>query len=83
MDLTALNQRIGQVFMIGIPGTELDADTEALIKEFNIGGIILFARNAKDPIQIARLCQDLQRVALNQHNTPLFLAVDQEGGRLP
>jgi len=82
MELSALNERIGQVFMIGIPGTDLDAGTEALIKEFNIGGIILFSRNIKDPVQVGRLCRDLQRVALSQYRTPLFLAVDQEGGRV-
>lgn len=82
MELTALNQRIGQVFMIGIPGADLDSDTEALIREFNIGGIILFARNIKDPVQVGELCRSLQSAALGYHRTPLFLAVDQEGGRV-
>ena len=82
MEVTALKQRIGQVFMIGLPGTELDVATKTLIKEFHIGGVILFARNIKDPVQLGQLCRDLQSAALGYQQAPLFMAVDQEGGRV-
>jgi len=68
--------------MAGLPGTDLDEDTLELIREFNLGGIILFSRNIKDPLQLAGLCRDLQREAIKSHGSPLFLAVDQEGGRV-
>jgi beta-N-acetylhexosaminidase len=77
-----LSLRLGQIFMIGIPGPHLDEETEALLRDFNIGGIILFARNIQEPVQVARLCRDLQKKAMEVHGTPLFLAVDQEGGRV-
>jgi beta-N-acetylhexosaminidase len=77
-----LHSKIGQLFMAGLPGTSLDEDTVNLIREVNLGGIILFSRNVKDPLQVAALCRDLQREALKSHGTPLFLAVDQEGGRV-
>jgi beta-N-acetylhexosaminidase len=82
LDLSELKSKIGQLFMAGMPGTALDKGTEALIREFNPGGIILFARNIADPVQLARLCLDLQSRSLEYHGTPLFLAVDQEGGRV-
>jgi beta-N-acetylhexosaminidase len=75
-------EQIGQLFMAGLPGPRLDKDTVSLIREFNIGGMILFSRNIEDPLQLAGLCQDLQREALRRHGRPLFLAVDQEGGRV-
>ena len=42
----------------------------------------MFSRNIKDPVQLARLCMDLQNRAMKYHGIPLFLAIDQEGGRV-
>ena len=68
--------------MAGIPGPQLDQDTKALIRDYNLGGVILFSRNIEDPIQLTRLCLDLQDTAIEHHGFPLILAVDQEGGRV-
>jgi beta-N-acetylhexosaminidase len=77
-----LSSEVGQLFMAGLPGTGLDKNTLSLIRECNLGGIIFFSRNIEGPLQLAELCRDLQREAMNAHGTPLFLAVDQEGGRV-
>lgn len=82
LELTELNRKIGQLFMLGIPGSSLDDQTESLIRDYNVGGIILFFRNIQDPTQVAELCRDLQNAANLYHRHPLFLAVDQEGGRV-
>ena len=68
--------------MAGMPGPEMDGGTEALIRNYNLGGLILFSRNIEDPIQLTRLCGDLQEKAMKYHGHPLFLSVDQEGGRV-
>lgn len=68
--------------MVGIPGPRLDKETDHLIREGQLGGIILFSRNIEDPVQLAALCRDLQAAALKREEFPLFLAVDQEGGRV-
>ena len=68
--------------MTGMPGTSLDEGTELLIREYNLGGIILFSRNIDDPMQLARLCHDIQNAAKRYQCDPLFIAVDQEGGRV-
>lgn len=77
-----LHLRIGSLFMAGMPGPRLDAGTESLIRDFGLGGVILFSRNIQDPIQLAELCLELQERAMEHHGLPLFLAVDQEGGRV-
>jgi beta-N-acetylhexosaminidase len=77
-----LSSKIGQLFMAGLPGADLDKNTLSLIRECNIGGIVFFARNIEEPLQLARLCRDLQKEAMNSYGTPLFLAVDQEGGKV-
>ena len=82
LDLSELNNKIGRLFMVGIPGTQLDSGTEALIRDYCPGGVILFSRNIEDPLQLTRLCIDLQDRAMKYHGIPLFLAIDQEGGRV-
>ena len=82
LDFSELNQMIGQLFMAGLPGKELDAGTESLIRDYNPGGLILFSRNVKDPIQVATLCRDIQTATVKYHGRQMFLAVDQEGGRV-
>jgi beta-N-acetylhexosaminidase len=82
LDLSEITQTIGRLFIGGIPGPELDANTINLIKNYHVGGIILFSRNIEDPMQLARLCRDIQEVAMENSGYPLFLAIDQEGGRV-
>ena len=73
---------IGQLFVVGMPGPQLDQETDRLIRQDHIGGIVLFSRNIQDPVQLSALCRDLQAAALKRQEFPLFLAVDQEGGRV-
>ena len=82
LELSEIDQKIGQIFMAGIPGTHLDKGTEALIRDYNLGGIILFSRNIENPVQVAGLCREIQHIAMKYHGEQLFLAVDQEGGRV-
>ena len=77
-----LDKKIGQLFIGGMPGPELDYNTIKLIKDYNLGGIILFKRNIIDPVQLACLCRDIQNLSMEYIGIPLFLAIDQEGGRV-
>jgi beta-N-acetylhexosaminidase len=82
LDISEITQKVGRLFIGGMPGPELDTNTITLIKGYHLGGIILFKRNIADPIQLARLCRDIQRVSFSSSGIPLFLAIDQEGGRV-
>jgi beta-N-acetylhexosaminidase len=73
----SLEQRVGQVFMLGFEGTSLNASNRALIHDLHLGGVTLFARNIDNGPQLARLDADLQTIA---DPVPLFVSVDQEGG---
>ncbi|ONI45175.1 hypothetical protein AN641_04525 [Candidatus Epulonipiscioides gigas] len=75
-----LKQKIGQLFMVGFDGTEVNAHIENLIKNYNVGNIILFERNCKNPAQILKLTQDLQKLAMKYNGVPLFIGIDQENG---
>ena len=77
IDLT-IEQKIGQLFFIGLPGPRLDSETEELLQEIQPGGVCLFARNIKSMAQTRQL-NDAVGAFL-----PVFpfIAVDQEGGRV-
>jgi beta-N-acetylhexosaminidase len=80
LDLSELDTKIGRLFMAGMPGSRVDSGTESLIRDYGLGGVILFKRNVQDPVQLATLCNDLQDMAMEYHGIPLFLSIDQEGG---
>ncbi|MFC1821848.1 beta-N-acetylhexosaminidase [Thermodesulfobacteriota bacterium] len=82
LEISELERKIGQLFMSGMPGTRLDEGTASLIRDYHLGGIILFSRNIEDPIQLAELCRDLHGAAAASQDIPFLLAVDQEGGRV-
>ncbi|MCC5932686.1 MAG: glycoside hydrolase family 3 [Candidatus Cyclonatronum sp.] len=84
-----LEAMIGQMMMVGFRGFEADEAHWVVqdIRDRNLGGIILFdydvpnrraERNVRSPQQLARLVRQLQRHA----ETPLLVAIDQEGGRV-
>src|SRR5262245_6387862 len=51
----------------------------SLAREFQLGGVIWFSRNIEGPEQIAELSHDVQELAAE---LPLWISVDQEGGRV-
>jgi beta-N-acetylhexosaminidase len=69
-------QKIGQLFFIGIPGTEVDRQTRSLLDEISPGGICLFARNIREAAQTRSLLDELRDTMFPR---PL-LSLDQEGG---
>ncbi len=82
-----LKRKIGQMIILGFNGTEVDKNSyiSKLVKNLNIGGIILFdyhvptkdpIRNIINPSQTEKLISDLNSFA----RTPLFIAADVEGG---
>lgn len=89
-DEAGLRRKIGQMVMVGFRGTTL-AEAGPLgeqIKAGQVGGVVLFdidllknrspVRNVRSPEQLRTLTRDLQASAPQ----PLFVATDQEGGRV-
>ena len=70
---------IGQLLIGSLPGTSIPTEMRSLAREFQLGGVILFARNIEAPEQVAELSHDVQALA---PDTPLWVSIDQEGGRV-
>jgi beta-N-acetylhexosaminidase len=75
-----LEQKVGQLMMVGFAGQAVDASVAALVGGRQVGGVCLFGRNLADAAQVARLNDELR--ALLAGGVPPFLAVDQEGGNV-
>lgn len=71
-----IEKKIGQLFFIGLSGTEVDAETRALLEEVSPGGICLFGRNIRRAEQTRKLLDDIREVLPVEP----ILSVDQEGG---
>ncbi len=69
----------GQLIISGISGTALNQDEIEFIQSEKLGGIILFSNNFEDPAQLSELINSIQKL---RDEYPLFISVDQEGGRV-
>ena len=85
-----LERQIGQMLLVGFRGLEVDESSPIVrdIRAGHVGGVILFdydvalkspVRNVASPEQVKKLVADLQAAS---PAVPLFVAVDQEGGRV-
>jgi len=72
---------VGQMFVVSVGGTEPDYYIEKMVRERNIGGVILFGYNMESEEQVKSLTGSLQKLSMEtEPAVPLFVAVDQEGG---
>jgi beta-N-acetylhexosaminidase len=81
--MVSLAQKIGQLMFVGIQGASLSAEERDFITKNNIGGVILFSRNIQDLNQVLKLTEELRNLKNKMpEKTPLFIGIDQEGGRV-
>ncbi|MCA1590583.1 MAG: hypothetical protein LC734_09395 [Acidobacteria bacterium] len=71
-----LDEKVGQLFFIGIPGPTLDDPTFQLLERVNPGGVCLFSRNIREARQTRELNDELHACL----KTPPLISLDQEGG---
>lgn len=84
-----LEEKIGQMILVGFRGTEV-TDGSLIkhdIQRYKIGGVVLYetdnssstkVRNIVSKEQVLKLTTQLQDLS----STPLFIAIDQEGGKV-
>jgi beta-N-acetylhexosaminidase len=85
----SLSVKIGQMIMVGFRGLDASGEPRLAddIRKRHIGGVVLFdydvpsaspVRNIESAEQVKRLVGELQGMS----SIPLFVAIDQEGGRI-
>lgn len=73
-------EKVGQMVMIGIQGTDVSDDSLYMLHQYHIGGVLLFDRNIESEEQTIALTSHLQEQA--EQKVPLFIGIDEEGGRV-
>ncbi len=73
-----LEERVGQMFVLGFSGTTPEGDVWDRIQRIRPGGIVFQQRNIESLDQIASLTLGMR----SSHELPLVLAVNQEGGAI-
>ena len=76
-----LREKIGQLIIVGFDGTTINDEALDYIENLKVGGFILFARNIVDEGQTLDLLNKLKEANSN-NDIPLFLSIDEEGGRV-
>jgi len=74
-----MRRHAGQLAIVGFGGYSIPPDLRALAREFDLGGVVLFARNVEAPEQVSEVSRDVQALA---NELPLWVSTDQEGGRV-
>lgn len=76
----SLEQKVGQMFIIGFESPYIDEHVNKVIKEFHIGNLVYFSRNIKSSKQLYEMNKELQKMSIKENNVPMFISIDQEGG---
>jgi beta-N-acetylhexosaminidase len=78
----SVEEKVGQLFMVYFEGERANENSLKLLQEAKVGGIVLYkwANKLEGPVEVQKLCFELQEDAMRYLGIPLFIAVDQEGG---
>ena len=87
----SLREKVGQLFIVRPEALAIKGNAETAsatdkvcdtvisrLKEYPVGGVVLFSRNITSAEQLPMFISDLQ----SSSKYPLFIAVDEEGGRV-
>ena len=76
----SLTEKVGQMMLVGVHGTAVNDDIKYILNQYHYGGIIFYDRNMENKTQVKNFVDELNAVA--NEKVPLFIALDEEGGRV-
>lgn len=74
-------QKVGQMVIVGLEGTSMKPETREMIERYHVSGFIFYKENMKTIDQTRALVDEL-KTANSSGGAPLWIGVDQEGGRV-
>ena len=75
-----IREKFGQMIMLGLDVNEINDEIIEIIKKYKIGGVILYKSLYTDIDSMSSIINKLKKININ--NIPLFIAIDQENGRV-
>ncbi len=77
----SIQEKIGQMIIIGMEKNYITPHIKTMITKYKIGGVILYKKNFHTYQEMIQLIEKLKE--LNKSNRiSLWIAIDQEGGRV-
>ncbi len=76
-----LEEKIGQMVIVGFNGYQINNHAITMIRNYHVGGFILYGYNVSNTSQLLALINALKS-ANKINKIPLFISVDEEGGRV-
>lgn len=86
----SLEDKVAQMFIV-LPETltsdeeymtKTTKSTRSYINKIPVGGVVYMSDNLIDPKQVKDMLQSIQKCSIDRVGLPLFLCVDEEGGRI-
>lgn len=84
LSVMTVEQKVGQIMIGYFDGPVFSDDLANKIQKMHMGGVILYGvtGNIESTKQIIKLTGDIQKTAIDAGEIPLFISIDQEGGRV-
>lgn len=82
MDKMTLEQKIGQMFIVGFSGTTYTETLGKAIEDYHFGNIIYMGANVTNPSTILQMSNDIQNKMVQENGVPAIISTDQEGGNV-
>lgn len=76
-----LEEKVGQMVIVGVEEETFNSNMEKMIKDHKAGGFIFMGKSVKNTTQLLKLVNSI-KAANSNNNIPLFLSIDQEGGKI-
>jgi len=73
-----LKEKLGQMIILGLDVQNVDEKIFNLIREYHIGGVVLYKKSYHDTSSMINLISKLK--SANPSNIPMFISIDQENG---
>jgi len=76
-----LKSKVGKLLMVGFDGLQPGDHLKRMMKDYRVGGVILFRRNVAGAEQVKELTMAIRRIAEESgYAYPPLITLDQEGG---
>ena len=81
LDELTIEEKIGQMIMVGMNTNKVTQAIEDLILKYKIGGVLLYRKNFQTYDEMINLINKIKTLG-KQNKVPIWIAIDQEGGRV-
>ncbi len=78
----SLEWKIGQMIMAAVPGSAMNPEVDMILEQYRPGGVILFGYNLSSNENNRKFIDAMQEASFRYAGVPLFVSIDQEGGRV-